>query len=103
MQTIMQLHEAVAAVCPIDGVSVGNKSNKLTWTAQFKPQATQGQKDAAQAVIDAFVWGESPPDLSDMDNLEKEFKAMALCVAQVGGLTVPQMKELFKSKWDSLP
>jgi hypothetical protein len=43
-----------------------------------------------------------PIDLSDVDNLEKALKALALCIAQVGGLTNPQMKALFKSKWDSL-
>jgi hypothetical protein len=44
-----------------------------------------------------------PPDLSDVDNLGKAIKALALCVAQVGGLTVPQMKAMFKAKWDALP
>jgi hypothetical protein len=42
-------------------------------------------------------------DQSDIDNLEKGLKALALCVAQIGGLTVPQLKTLFKVKWDSLP
>ena len=45
----------------------------------------------------------TPIDLSDVDNLEKSIKTLALCIAQVGGLTVPQMKALFKNKWDSLP
>ena len=44
-----------------------------------------------------------PIDLSDVDNLEKTMKALALCIAQIGGLTVTQMKTLFKQKWDSLP
>ena len=44
-----------------------------------------------------------PVDASDLANLQKEVKALALCVAQVGGLTVAQMKTLFKQKWDSLP
>ena len=50
----------------------------------------------------AFV----PPvqgDRSDINQLQKEIKALALCVAQIGGLTVPQLKTLFKQKWDSLP
>ena len=42
-----------------------------------------------------------PVDASDLANLQKEVKALALCVAQVGGLTVAQMKTLFKQKWDS--
>lgn len=50
----------------------------------------------------AFLAAKPGPDLSNVDNLEKGLKALALCVAQVGGLTVPQMRALFKSKWDSL-
>ena len=44
-----------------------------------------------------------PVDGSDINQLQKEIKALALCVAQIGGLTVPQLKTLFKQKWDSLP
>lgn len=44
-----------------------------------------------------------PPDLSDLNNLEKGLKALALCVAQLNSLTPTQMKTLFKQKWDSLP
>lgn len=52
-----------------------------------------------QVEVDAFAPAPTPGDL---DRFEKAFKALALCVAQVGGLTVAQMKALFKSKWDSL-
>jgi hypothetical protein len=58
------------------------------------PKPTQAEVAAADI---------SPPDLSDSDNQEKAIKALALCIAQVGGLTNQQMKTLFKSKWDSLP
>jgi hypothetical protein len=44
----------------------------------------------------------SPVDLSNVDNLERAFKALALCVAQVGGLTPAQMKAMFKQKYDAL-
>ena len=44
-----------------------------------------------------------PIDQSDIDNLQKQMKALALCIAQVGGLTVPQIKTMFKNKMDSLP
>lgn len=45
----------------------------------------------------------TPIDFSNVDNIEKGLKALALCIAQVGGLSVPQMKVMFKAKWDSLP
>jgi hypothetical protein len=44
-----------------------------------------------------------PIDLSDTDNLEKSLKALALCIAQVGGLTPAQIRAMFKAKWDALP
>lgn len=51
----------------------------------------------------AFRVPPAPIDLSDLNNIEKGLKALALCVAQVGGLTTPQMRTLFKQKWDALP
>lgn len=71
-----------------------------SWTVQqFK-----GQEEIPNEHPDlvAFLAPKAPIDLSDVDNLEKGLKALALCVAQVGGLTVPQMRALFKNKWDSL-
>jgi hypothetical protein len=49
----------------------------------------------------AFV-PQPPIDLGDVDQLEKTIKALALCIAQIGGLTVPQMKTLFRQKFNSL-
>jgi hypothetical protein len=51
----------------------------------------------------AFLTPKPSIDFSDVNNIEKGLKALALCVAQIGGLTVPQLKTLFKQKWDSLP
>lgn len=48
------LHIAVSAVAPIDGVSIGDRTNKATWTVSFKEIATPEQRVAAQQVIDAF-------------------------------------------------
>jgi len=44
-----------------------------------------------------------PIDWSDLNNIEKGLKALALCVAQGDGLTHAQMNARFKQKWDSLP
>ena len=53
--------------------------------------------------IIAFKTPNPPLDLSDVNNLEKSIKTLALCIAQVGGLTIPQIRTMFKQKWDSLP
>ena len=45
----------------------------------------------------------TPPDLSDPDNHVKAIKALALCVAEAAGWTIPQLKNKFKQKWDALP
>lgn len=45
---IWELDEAIKVVCPIDGVNW----NKVIW---FKPEATEDQRAAAQAIADAAV------------------------------------------------
>ena len=63
-----------------------------------------GQEELDESHPEVMAFRNRPGlDLSDIDNLAKSVKALALCVAQVGGLTVLQMKMLFKQKWDSLP
>ena len=47
-----KLHNAIAAVCPIHGVSIGDTSDKTTWSISFKDEAADDEKIAAQAVID---------------------------------------------------
>lgn len=98
-----KLTAAIAAVCPTHGVSIGRKDDKQTWRIDFKNEATSEQRMAAQAVVASFdpVAAEQTIDQSDIDQLEKHIKAVLLCVAQVGGLTVPQIKALFKNKMDS--
>ncbi len=50
----------------------------------------------------AFNAPRVPLDRSNIDMIQRELKALALCVAQVGGLTVPQMKALYRAKWESM-
>jgi len=53
-----QVHEAVAAVAPITGVSIGSKNDKATWRIDFEPNATSQQKVAAQTAVSNFEVGE---------------------------------------------
>lgn len=48
------LHEAISAICPIDGVSIGDPSNKATWRIDFAAAATAQQRAAATAIIASF-------------------------------------------------
>jgi hypothetical protein len=48
-----KLHNAIAAVCPIIGVSIGNVSDKTTWIFTATVSATTEEIAAAQAIINA--------------------------------------------------
>jgi hypothetical protein len=52
MKTFAQeVHEAIEAVCPIVGVSIGDKADKSTWRIDFADNATEEQRAAAQVVL----------------------------------------------------
>jgi hypothetical protein len=48
------LHDAIAAVCPIVGVSIGRRDDRSTWRIDYAPNATAEQRAAAQATLEAF-------------------------------------------------
>lgn len=48
------LHDAIAEVAPIAGVSIGDWSDKQTWRVDYSASATGEQKAAAQSVIASF-------------------------------------------------
>ena len=102
---IEKLDSALKVVCPIHGVSVGRRDDKATWRINFKDEATAQERDAAQAVIDAFdpVAADVPIDFSDADNMEKALKALGLVCAAWNGKTPAQLKSAFKTAWDILP
>jgi hypothetical protein len=45
------LHRALAAVAPIDGVSIGDAADKSTWRIDFAEGASTAQMTAAEAVL----------------------------------------------------
>lgn len=57
MGTVKALDAAIRAVCPIHGVN----SDRIV---HFKPEATQGQKDAGQAIADG--WDFDTPDTDEV-------------------------------------
>lgn len=48
------LHNAIAAVCPIVGVTIGSDSDRTTWRVDFASDATDAQKAAGLAALVAF-------------------------------------------------
>lgn len=55
MSLASDLHEAVAAVCPIEGVRLGDRVDRATWKIDFAPRATKEQRAAAQQALRDFV------------------------------------------------
>lgn len=81
-----KLDQAIKTVCPIYGVSIGKSDDKATWSIQFKPEATQSQIDAAMAVLDSYVWDESPEKSRTETRLENIEKAL-----QLSSISIPTM------------
>jgi len=50
----LAVHDKVAAVAPIDGVSLGSYTDKTKWVVMFKPEATEAEQAAAADAITAF-------------------------------------------------
>src|ERR1700722_4184063 len=56
MDSTQRLHDAIAAVCPILGVSIGTPGQSATCEISYDPSATSDQQTAAQAALAAFDW-----------------------------------------------
>lgn len=54
MSNTATLTAEIAAVAPIQGVSIGSWNDRETWRIDFAPDATEQQKAAAQAVLVSF-------------------------------------------------
>lgn len=52
---INTLTASITAVCPIDGLSIGNVNDKKTWRIDFSPNATPDQQTAALQIINDFI------------------------------------------------
>ena len=53
--TALLIHSKIAAVCPIDGVSIGDPSNSATWSIVPSVGATAQQIEAGQQALAAIT------------------------------------------------
>jgi len=96
------------ATTAIEGVSIGRVNDKTTWKVVFSRTATPADRAAAANAIGsidiqaALALVEASKQEDSLDNLNRVDRAILLCIAQVGGLTVPQIRALFRSKYESL-
>ena len=79
----------------------GDSSIYGCWTVRQFPDQEELPDDHPEIV--AFLAPRPSIDLSELNNIEKGLKALGLCIAQVGGLTVQQMRDLYRQKWNQLP
>ncbi len=73
-----KLHDAIAAVCPIEGVRVGRVDDRASWGVVAKPEATPEQLQAALDVLAQY-----DPDAPSVDDVRAECqrRLMQLCHA----------------------
>lgn len=69
-----------------------------TWYAEH----IQAWLEAGGTIAEA-AQSPTPPDMADVDNLEKGLKALGLVMAQWAGKTPAQLKAAFKAAWETLP
>lgn len=75
---IEELDQALKAVCPVDGLSIGTLEDKATWRIDFREEATEQQRAAACAVLAGVVSLEiaiGAPDQRDPVQKIKDFLA----------------------------
>ena len=95
----VKLHNAIAEVCPINGISIGDATNKTTWTFKAQESATAEQVAAAQAIIDNA-------DLSILDDvislpkLEFKKRLQALGKYEAAAAALAGLSDDLKENWD---
>lgn len=84
----------------LDGSIYGAWTTKQTQDADHP--GIEEVEDAHPDLV-AFRAPKPPIDFSDLNHIEKGIRALALCIADLHGLTPAQMRTLFKQKWGTLP
>ena len=73
------LFKIINSVCPIEGLSIGDVNDKLTWRIDFRDGATDKQRQDAKDVIATFdavaELAKSPPK-SEIELLEERITAL---------------------------
>lgn len=69
---IRRLHTTLAALAPIDGVSVPTLGSSANARVDFTPAATQPQKNAVASALAAFDWSDAAQSTwEDDQNLDR--------------------------------
>lgn len=84
----LRLHKTILAVCPIDGVSIDTTTQLPAVRIDYKPEATQVQRNAALAAVAAFDWSDAAQQVwEDAQEPEKTTLKQAALDAIAGNNT----------------
>ena len=86
---VSRLHNEIAAVCPIQGVSVPTIGSPVGVRIDFDPAATGAQQTAAQAVLAVFDWS----DAAQLTVNAQQAKAQATTGIDTGALQAGDKQE----------
>lgn len=79
MSTASRLHAVIAAVCPINGISIGVLGQSASVNIDFDQSATQAQQTTAQSALASFDWSDAAQ--AAWQNLQERTAAKAVFVA----------------------
>lgn len=85
---VSDLHEAIAAVCPIIGVSIGKTADKSTWRIDFAEHVTPEQMAAAEEALAAFDLDAVDPALVNDERERRILRGTTVTVPGVGQIPV---------------
>jgi hypothetical protein len=91
-EAILALHAAIAAVAPIDGVSIGRWGERETWRIDFRAEATDEQRYAAAQIADAF-----DPQAADLPEVEPAITTRVVAALAKVGLDLNELKAALAS------
>lgn len=83
-----RLHDALAAVAPITGISIGSRNDRSTWRIDFAPEATPQQQSAANALLASFDPQSTVDD--DIDTVQIPPKVLAAILVAIQ--TIPAQR-----------
>lgn len=99
---VLRLHDSIAAVASIDGVSIGRINDRSTWRIDYKPEATDIERAAGAAALAAFdpnaeedvaVGG---PGESDLDLIVRAIQAQGREIERIDRLIKALIEEAKK-------
>ena len=100
----LKLGEKLNKVAPVAGMSIGKPGDKSTWRIDFKPEATDAERQAAQLVLKNFdvVKAEARADVPQevwAGAMMRALNALGI-LEQIDGIVAASGDLLMKKLWD---